>query len=65
MANLGLVEICRVFVDGTSGREGSGVGVILISPPEEKIKTAVRLDFRAYNNEAKYEDVLIGMKGAR
>ncbi|XP_073042035.1 uncharacterized protein [Primulina eburnea] len=58
-------EIWRIFVDGASGKDGSGVGILLISPTEEKIQLAVRLDFRASNNEAEYEAVIIGIKAAR
>ncbi|XP_073049605.1 uncharacterized protein [Primulina eburnea] len=57
--------IWRIFVDGASGKDGSGVGVLLISPTEKKIQLAVRLDFRASNNEAEYEAVIIGIKAAR
>ncbi|XP_073017901.1 uncharacterized protein [Primulina eburnea] len=57
--------IWRIFADGASCKDGSGVGVLLISPTEEKIQLAVRLDFRASNNEAEYEAVIIGIKAAR
>ncbi|XP_073294517.1 uncharacterized protein [Primulina huaijiensis] len=42
----------KVYVDGSSLKEGRGVGVVLISPAGEEVKLAVRLDFRASNNEA-------------
>ncbi|XP_075499932.1 uncharacterized protein LOC142538504 [Primulina tabacum] len=42
----------KVYVDGSSSKEGSGVGVVLISPAGEEVKLAVRLNFRASNNEA-------------
>ncbi|XP_073121585.1 uncharacterized protein [Henckelia pumila] len=50
---------------GASSVGGSGVGVILVSPTQEKIKIAVKLDFQASNNEAEYEAVIAGMKQAR
>ncbi|XP_075486366.1 uncharacterized protein LOC142525971 [Primulina tabacum] len=55
----------KVYVDGSSSKDGSGVGVVLISPAGEEVKLAVRLDFRASNNEAKYEAVLVGLRAAR
>ncbi|XP_073120164.1 uncharacterized protein [Henckelia pumila] len=58
-------NIWRVFVDGATGIGGSGVGVILILPTQEKIKVAVKLDFKASNIEAKYEAIIAGMKQAR
>ncbi|XP_073014862.1 uncharacterized protein [Primulina eburnea] len=59
------VGVWRIFADGASCKNGSGVGVWLISPTEEKIRLAVRLDFRASNNEAEYEAVIVGIKAAR
>ncbi|XP_073038113.1 uncharacterized protein [Primulina eburnea] len=44
---------------------GSGVGLVLISPAGEEVTLAVRLDFRASNNEAEYEAVLAGLRAAR
>ncbi|XP_073119968.1 uncharacterized protein [Henckelia pumila] len=45
--------------------EGCGVGVLLISLQGDEIRLAVRLDFRASNNEAEYEAVLIGLRAAK
>ncbi|XP_073313503.1 uncharacterized protein [Primulina huaijiensis] len=55
----------KVYVDGSSSKDGSEVGVVLISPAGEEVKLAVRLDFRASNNEAEYEAVLAGLRAAR
>ncbi|XP_073138654.1 uncharacterized protein [Henckelia pumila] len=65
VVTFGQEEVWRVFVDGVSSSGGSGMGVILVSPTQEKIKIAVKLDFRASNNEAEYEAVVAGMKQAR
>ncbi|XP_073137893.1 uncharacterized protein [Henckelia pumila] len=65
VATFGQEEVWRVFVDGASGVGGSGVGIILISPAQEKIEIAVKLDFQASNNEAEYEAVIAGMQRAR
>ncbi|XP_073120616.1 uncharacterized protein [Henckelia pumila] len=51
----------KVYVDGSSSIEGSGVGVVLISPTGEEIKLAVKLDFKASNNESEYETILAGL----
>ncbi|XP_073014631.1 uncharacterized protein [Primulina eburnea] len=58
-------EVWRVFVDGASNLSGCGVGVVLISPLEEKIKLALRIDSRVTNNEAEYEAVFAGLRAAR
>ncbi|XP_073314713.1 uncharacterized protein [Primulina huaijiensis] len=55
----------KVYVDGSLSKDGSGVGVVLISPTGEEVKLAARLDFRASNNEAEYEAVLAGLRAAR
>ncbi|XP_073138059.1 uncharacterized protein [Henckelia pumila] len=64
VATFGQEEVWRIFVDGASGVGGSGVGVIRVSPTQEKIKIAMRLDFQASNNEAEYEAVIAGMRQA-
>ncbi|XP_073119830.1 uncharacterized protein [Henckelia pumila] len=61
----GQEEVWRIFVDGASSLEGSGVGVILISPTQEKTKVAIRLSSFKSNNEAEYEAVISGLKLAR
>ncbi|XP_073017818.1 uncharacterized protein [Primulina eburnea] len=55
----------KVYVDGSLSKDVSGVGVVLISPAGEEVKLAVRLDFRASNNEAEYEAVLAGLRAPR
>ncbi|XP_073124204.1 uncharacterized protein [Henckelia pumila] len=56
--NFGQEEVWRVFVDGASSFEGSGVGVVLISPTQEKTRVALRLHPSKSNNEA----VITGLK---
>ncbi|XP_073138233.1 uncharacterized protein [Henckelia pumila] len=61
----GQEEVWRVFVDGASSLEGSGVGVILFSPTQEKTKVAIRLYSFRSNNEVEYEAVVAGLKLVR
>ncbi|XP_073290537.1 uncharacterized protein [Primulina huaijiensis] len=58
-------EQWKIFVDGSSCRTGSGVGIVIISPWGEETKVAVRLNIRASNNEAEYEALLVGLRAAR
>ncbi|XP_074556805.1 uncharacterized protein LOC141812691 [Curcuma longa] len=58
-------EEWRVYVDGASNKQGSGVGVLLISPRGEEVRLAIRLGFKASNNEAEYEAVLAGLQAAK
>ncbi|XP_075473405.1 uncharacterized protein LOC142504418 [Primulina tabacum] len=55
----------KVYEDGSASKDGNGMGVVLILPAGEDVKLTVRLDFRASNNEAKYEAVLVGLRAAR
>lgn len=54
-----------VFVDGSTSKEGSGVGVILISSKREEIKLAIQLQFRITNNEVEHKALLIRLKARR
>ncbi|XP_075521096.1 uncharacterized protein LOC142554295 [Primulina tabacum] len=54
----------QALADFLAETDGSGVGVVLISPAGEEVKLSVRLDFRASNNEAEYEAVLAGLRAA-
>ncbi|XP_075479274.1 uncharacterized protein LOC142520160 [Primulina tabacum] len=58
-------EVWRVFVDGASSLAGCGVGVVIISPPGEKIKLALRIDSRVTNNEAEYRLSWLGVYEAK
>ncbi|XP_071905675.1 uncharacterized protein [Coffea arabica] len=51
-----------LFVDGASSKEGSGAGLLLISPTGEELTYALRFDFSASNNEAEYEALLTGLR---
>ncbi|XP_075498803.1 uncharacterized protein LOC142537118 [Primulina tabacum] len=44
---------------------GCGVGVVILSPPGEKTKLALRIDSRVTNNEAEYEVVISSIRAAR
>ncbi|XP_071906174.1 uncharacterized protein [Coffea arabica] len=55
-------EPWALFVDGASSKEGSGAGLLLISPTGEELTYALRFDFPASNNEAEYETLLMGLQ---
>ena len=48
-------------MDGAANQRGSGVGLVLVSPERITIEKSLRLGFSTTNNEAEYEDVLMGM----
>ncbi|XP_077228548.1 uncharacterized protein LOC143861512 [Tasmannia lanceolata] len=53
-----------LYFDGASNQKGQGVGALLISPRNEHIPLAVKLQFECTNNMAKYEACIVGLKAA-
>ncbi|XP_043816664.1 uncharacterized protein LOC122724841 [Manihot esculenta] len=51
----------KLYVDGASGAEGSGAGIMLKGPEDFKVCYALRLEFKASNNAAEYEALINGM----
>lgn len=52
----------KLFTDDSSNENGSGAGLILVSPENHKITSAIRFIFKASNNKVKYEALLAGLK---
>ncbi|XP_077219710.1 uncharacterized protein LOC143853897 [Tasmannia lanceolata] len=50
-----------LHVDGSAGKTGRGAGVVLHGPEGFTLEYALRLDFKASNNEAEYEALLAGL----
>ena len=48
-------------MDGPSRQTGAGLGLQLKAPTREIIEQAIRLDFPASKNEAKYEAIIAGL----
>jgi ribonuclease HI len=55
-------EAWTVNIDGSSTKEMNGAGIVLVSPEKDKFEYALQLRFRATNNEAEYEALLVGLK---
>ena len=51
----------EVYVNGAVNHRGSRLGLVLVSPEKIMIEKSLRLGFSAANNEAEYEDLLVGM----
>ena len=51
----------KVYVDGAVNQQGSGVGLVLVSPKKITIEKSLRLGFSATNNKTEYEALLIEM----
>ena len=54
----------RVFVDGASTAMGAGAGIVIITPEGIRLEHLFRLGFKASNNEAEYEALIVGLKTA-
>ncbi|XP_024026218.1 uncharacterized protein LOC112092991 [Morus notabilis] len=52
----------KLYVDGVSSDNGSGAGILLISPEGHKITSVVRFKFKVSNNEAEYEALIAGLR---
>jgi ribonuclease HI len=57
-----LPEPWKLFTDGSSCGDGSGVGLVLISPEGAEFTYALRFTFKASNNESEYEALLARLK---
>ncbi|XP_059658828.1 uncharacterized protein LOC132305167 [Cornus florida] len=51
-----------LMFDGFSTSEGSGAGIVIISPTGNQILFSFFLDFRCSNNQAEYEALIIGLE---
>ena len=55
------LPIWRLFVDGATNSQGSGVGLIMTSLDGIDVEYALRFGFQASNNEVEYEAVIAGL----
>ena len=51
-----------LFFDGSSRNQGSGAGVLLLSPQGEEHKYMAYLGFKATNNMAEYKSLIHGLE---
>ena len=58
-------QVWQVSMDGSSGEEGSGAGIVLEGPEGEEISYAVKLEFTTTNNQAEYEALIAGLELAK
>jgi ribonuclease HI len=60
--NLVSIRSWKLFFDGSTCREGQGVGVVLVSPRGAIFEQSVRLEYCCTNNQVKYEATLLGLQ---
>ncbi|XP_017239352.2 uncharacterized protein LOC108212130 [Daucus carota subsp. sativus] len=54
-----------LYTDGASNSYGTGLGFVLKSPQGDNLAYAICCDFKATNNEAEYEALIVGLTTAR
>ncbi|XP_057250719.1 uncharacterized protein LOC125497729 [Beta vulgaris subsp. vulgaris] len=59
---VGSQEEWELLVDGSSTKNGCGVGLVIIPPVGDKIEYAVKFEFLGSNNEAEYEALILGIQ---
>ena len=52
-------------MDGSSNEGGSGAGLILVSLEGHRMHCALTFGFKASNNEAEYEALIVGLNLAK
>ena len=50
-----------LHVDGASNEQGSGAGLVLKNPKGVVAEYALRFSFKASNNQAEYEALIVGL----
>ena len=58
------VELWKMYFDGATNQNGSGVGVHLISPKRAHIPFSSRLNFPTTKNGIEYEVCIMGLQAA-
>jgi len=51
-----------LHTDGSANRNGSGVGLILVSPEEVELTYALCMEFATTNNELEYKALIAGLR---
>jgi ribonuclease HI len=57
-------EHWTMFFDGSKMLNGSGAGVVLVSPKGDRLSYVLQIHFDSSNNEAEYEALLYGLRMA-
>ena len=58
------LESWKMYIDEAINQNGSGIGVLLISPKGTHISFFGRLNFPTTNNATKYEACIMGLQAA-
>jgi ribonuclease HI len=58
-------DVWKMYFDGSSSKDRSSAGILLISPSEEVITLFYKLEFETTNNIAEYEALVLGLRVAK
>ncbi|XP_075640486.1 uncharacterized protein LOC142612255 [Castanea sativa] len=56
------VESWKMYFDGATNQNGSGIGILLISPKGTHIPFSSRLNFPTTNNATEYDACIMGLR---
>jgi ribonuclease HI len=59
--SLEVIEVWKMYFDGSLKLQGAGAGILFIAPGGEHLKCALQLLFLASNNAAEYEALIHGL----
>ncbi|XP_074283440.1 uncharacterized protein LOC141607988 [Silene latifolia] len=62
LENKNLDQEWTIFIDEASNARGTGLGLVLKLPQGDTIAQAISYEFKATNNEAEYEALIVGLK---
>ncbi|GJX88190.1 reverse transcriptase domain-containing protein [Tanacetum coccineum] len=52
----------KLYIDGASSSDGSGAGLMIVSPKGMEYTYALKFKFTVTNNEAEYEAIIAGLR---
>ncbi|XP_070660455.1 uncharacterized protein [Malus domestica] len=57
--------VWSLYVDDSSNQQGCGAGLVFTTPDKVAMEYAFRFKFKASNNEAEYEALIVGLRLAK
>jgi hypothetical protein len=58
-------EVWKMYFDGSSSKESSSAGIVLISPSKEVVTLSYKQEFETTNNIIEYEALVLGLRAAK
>ena len=57
-------SLWQMWFDGAASKDGSGAGIVFMSPAQEIFPISYKLEFENTNNTAEYEALILGLWAA-